>query len=374
MMMMMRNSMSATMQDGFGCAVTNRFMQLLDDESDPFDILREAEEEKRKKKKKEEAAAGKKGGAAAASKTGKKESQRDRRLPVSDSNWAGPAAVENSVPPQQLGQKRGFRKGEQQGLSEYRPTEIKNERIERRPVFREQRTYDEGSAEFGIERPVDRLERPMRGRGRGGMRGRGRGGPPPRNVDGFDQRGKRDFERHSGSDRTEIEQNAVTAAEEPAEAKTTEVPEGDAENKEGTGDAEGEDHWESEMSLDEWKMLQLQSKPKAEFNIRKPDASVLKKAVVIHKSKFKDGLKIEDEDDDEDGDHHYLRRPVNDITSQLDINFGSLSRPGRGGRGRGRGGRGRDRRVAETRPEILPELPQGLAPDPYDPEAFPALA
>lgn len=50
-------------------------------------------------------------------------------------------------------------------------------------------------------RPVDQGERP--GRGRGGGRGRGmRGGGNIRSTDGFDQRGKREFERHSGSDRT----------------------------------------------------------------------------------------------------------------------------------------------------------------------------
>lgn len=38
-------------------------------------------------------------------------------------------------------------------------------------------------------------------------------------------------------------------------------------------------------------------------------------------------------------DHHF-RKPANDITSQLEINFGDLGRPGRG-RGGGRGGRGR---------------------------------
>lgn len=38
-------------------------------------------------------------------------------------------------------------------------------------------------------------------------------------------------------------------------------------------------------------------------------------------------------------DGNFLRRSVNDITSLLDINFGSLGRPTRGGRGRGaRGG------------------------------------
>lgn len=40
-----------------------------------------------------------------------------------------------------------------------------------------------------------------------------------------------------------------------------------------------------EMSLDEWKAIQEQSRPKPEFNIRKADTKLPAKAVVIHKSK-----------------------------------------------------------------------------------------
>lgn len=53
-------------------------------------------------------------------------------------------------------------------------------------------------------------------------------------------------------------------------------------------------------------------------------------------------------------DSHICRRPVNDITSQLVINFGSLPRPGGGSRG-ARGGRGRGKQVGERgpRPEVV---------------------
>lgn len=40
-----------------------------------------------------------------------------------------------------------------------------------------------------------------------------------------------------------------------------------------------------EMSLDEWKAVQEQSRSKTEFNIRKADTKLPAKAVVIHKSK-----------------------------------------------------------------------------------------
>lgn len=75
---------ATTMQESFGCAVANRFHQLLDDESDPFDILREAERRKQQSKKREEAAvpAGRKpgpGGAAAVAAAAKRESQKERK-------------------------------------------------------------------------------------------------------------------------------------------------------------------------------------------------------------------------------------------------------------------------------------------------------
>uniref|UniRef100_A0A2I3GHA2 Uncharacterized protein n=1 Tax=Nomascus leucogenys TaxID=61853 RepID=A0A2I3GHA2_NOMLE len=60
-------------------------------------------------------------------------------------------------------------------------------------------------------------------------------------------------------------------------------------------------------------------------------------------------------------DHHF-QKPANDITSQLEINFGDLGRPGCGGRG-GQGGRGHGGRPTNA-----------SAPDVGDPEAFPALA
>lgn len=47
-----------------------------------------------------------------------------------------------------------------------------------------------------------------------------------------------------------------------------------------------------EMTLDEWKNLQEQNRPKPEFNIRKPETTVPSKAVVIHKSKYRDDVSI----------------------------------------------------------------------------------
>lgn len=80
--------MPGQLQEGFGCVVTNRFDQLLDDESDPFEILKAAET-----KKKEGAAAGSTKTAAQAAKQPKKESQKDRKNPLLDKKEESQAPV-----------------------------------------------------------------------------------------------------------------------------------------------------------------------------------------------------------------------------------------------------------------------------------------
>ncbi|KAM6964863.1 intracellular hyaluronan-binding protein 4-like [Aplochiton taeniatus] len=124
-----------------------------------------------------------------------------------------------------------------------------------------------------------------------------------------------------------------------------------------------------EMSLDEWKDLQELRRPKVEFNIRKAESKVPSKARVIHKSKPLKTPKVESVEEGEENNHG-IRRSVNDITARLDINFGSLPPPSRGGRGRGRGGP-----VPRPEREVGPKTSTAdvLAPDPDDPEDFPAL-
>lgn len=87
---------AAVMQENFGCSVANRFYQLLDDESDPFDVLREAERRQQQGKKRDEAAPvgrravphGRGGG-------GRRETQKGRRQPQSF-----PALSPAAAPPQ----------------------------------------------------------------------------------------------------------------------------------------------------------------------------------------------------------------------------------------------------------------------------------
>uniref|UniRef100_A0A3B1IE15 SERPINE1 mRNA binding protein 1b n=1 Tax=Astyanax mexicanus TaxID=7994 RepID=A0A3B1IE15_ASTMX len=369
--------MPGHLQDGFGCVVTNRFDQLLDDESDPFEILKAAES----KRKEAAGAAGRT--AAQAAKQPRREAGKDRKNPLSDKKEEAQAPV----PLKKDGMRRVGRKQDQQGQSggpphhqgapgEGRPAE---RRADRRPP-RERRFEKpaEDKPEGGdaaVDKPVG--DRPPRGRGggRGGRGGRGRG---MGRGDGFDSRGKREYERHSGSDKsgqksddkrggagshnwgttkeeasnTEVEQTA--APETPAEGE--EHAPADSENKENEVE-EVKEEGPKEMTLDEWKAMQNKERAKVEFNIRKPNEgedAQWKKGYVLHKSKSKDAARpsgglIEAAEpepetlqkgasDEGAGDHHF-RKPANDITSQLEINFGDLGRPGRGRGGSPRGPR-----------------------------------
>ncbi|XP_015211031.1 SERPINE1 mRNA-binding protein 1 isoform X4 [Lepisosteus oculatus] len=406
--------MPGHLQEGFGCVVTNRFDQLFDDESDPFEVLKAAEN-----KKKDGAATATAKTAAQAAKQPKKESQKDRKNPLPDKK----EETQAPVPLKKEGIRRVGRRPDQQsphqgqqsqqqgsqqqgGQGEGRPGD---RRPDRRPP--RDRRFDKPAeekpegGEFSVEKSAG--ERPLRGRGggRGGRGGRGRG---MGRSDGFDSRGKREFDRHSGSDRSlkpeekrggSGSHNWGTVKDELSELDqsnvTEETPEGeehpvaDSENKENEVE-EVKEEGPKQMTLDEWKAMQDKERAKVEFNIRKPNEGTdgqWKKGYVLHKSKSEDkpaGTLIDSAEmeadsttfcqkahaDEASGEHHF-RKPANDITSQLEINFGDLGRPGRG-RGGPRGGRGRGGRPVRGGRS---DKPGGVSvPNVDDPEAFPALA
>ncbi|KAM9326453.1 SERPINE1 mRNA-binding protein 1 isoform 2-T2 [Gastrophryne carolinensis] len=385
--------MPGHLQEGFGCVVTNRFDQLFDDESDPFEVLKAAEN-----KKKEAVGGAQAKTAAQAAKQPKKESQKDRRNPLPDKK-------EEPTPPVALkkeGIRRVGRRPDQQQPPQQQPPQQPTSQVpqgEGKPIDRRQtdrrppreRRFDKPAeekgegAEFSVDRPLG--DRPPRGRGGPSGRGRGGRGRGLGRGDGFDSRGKREFDRHSGSDRagpkhedkrggsgshnwgtvkdelSELDQSVVT--EETPE--TEEQPVADTENKENEAEVPKEEG-PKEMTLDEWKAMQDKERSKVEFNIRKPNEGAdgqWKKGFVLHKSKSEE-VHAECE-----GLDHHFRKPANDITSQLEINFGDLGRPGRGrGGSSGRGGRGRGGRPSRGGRTDKSSV---SAPDVDDPEAFPAL-
>eukprot|EP00063_Salmo_salar_P042497 XP_014017332.1 PREDICTED: intracellular hyaluronan-binding protein 4 isoform X2 [Salmo salar] len=252
------------------------------------------------------------------------------------------------------------------------------ERGARRGVLGERRTnQEEHPPEYSIQKPAYYAYGQVQG---GGYR----------NMDttgSFNLRGKREYERHSGTGISLEEKRGGRVAwnrgcvQDPISMGDVGVnvkPDaGGIPPEAGQQPAEmaGENHLsevegdvvvqvDMEMSLDEWKALQERSRPKAEFNLRKLDCKVPSKARVIHKSKRIENLKaVSVEEQEEDCHFPSLRRSANDITSHLEFNFGSLLRPSRGGRGQGRGGRGG-----------MTEKAYILAPNPEDPDDFPALA
>ncbi|XP_006862489.1 PREDICTED: plasminogen activator inhibitor 1 RNA-binding protein isoform X2 [Chrysochloris asiatica] len=401
--------MPGHLQEGFGCVVTNRFDQLFDDESDPFEVLKAAENKKKEAGGGGVGGPGAKSAAQAAAQTNsnaagkqlRKESQKDRKNPLPP-NASVADKKEETQPPVALkkeGIRRVGRRPDQQLQGEGK---IIDRRPERRPP-RERRfekpLEEKGEGgEFSVDRPI--IDRPIRGRG-GLGRGRGGRGRGMGRGDGFDSRGKREFDRHSGSDRSGLKHedkrggsgshNWGTVKDELTEYPryiqkqmsyncsdldqsnvTEETPEGeehpvaDTENKENEVE-EVKEEGPKEMTLDEWKAIQNKDRAKVEFNIRKPNEGAdgqWKKGFVLHKSKSEEAHA-----EDSVMDHHF-RKPANDITSQLEINFGDLGHPGHGGRG-GRGGRGRGGRPNRG---SRTDKSSASAPDVDDPEAFPALA
>ncbi|KAF4077554.1 hypothetical protein AMELA_G00209470 [Ameiurus melas] len=345
----MKELIEETPDSGYSCAVANRFGRLLDDESDPFDLLYQAQIKNEKRKKKDELKK-----VVTSAKSSKKESQRDRKAVVRvEDNPADRAAAAQKRPVRATPEDRG----------------------ERHVSFSE----GEVSLGYSIERPGELFDRAARGRG--GGRGRGvRGVGYSRSADGFDPRGNavpflcrsvRPEEKRGGSGPRNwgsMRDHVSAVAEGTHNEETVEGDElpdtAETELENGPVDAEEVIEVAIEMSLDEWKAIQEQSRSKAEFNIRKAETKLPPKAVVIHKSKRlkEHGLGLNEED-------LVYRRPTNDITCQVDINFGSLGRPTRGGRG-GRGGRGRGAPATQRSLQKYSEV----APNPDDPEDFPALA
>ncbi|XP_061680871.1 SERPINE1 mRNA-binding protein 1-like isoform X2 [Syngnathoides biaculeatus] len=408
--------MPGQMQEGFGIAVTNRYDQLLDDESDPFELMKQAQAEA--KKKKEPPAPGAAKSAAQTAKMPKKESQKDRKTPLTDKKAEPQAPVplkKEGAGMRRMGRKpegeaprpQGGQQAEARPPPDRRPIDRRAPRRFERPVG--ERAEKPEGGEFSVEKPVG--DRPMRGRGGGGRGFRGGRGRGIGRSDGFDSRGKREFDRHSGSDRSglkgeekrggsgshnwgtvkdelnELDQSNVT--EENTEGE--EHPPADSENKENEVE-EVKEEGPKEMTLDEWKAMQDKDRAKVQFNIRKANEGAdWNKGFVLHKSKAtgKKGELIEPESiESKMEEESHFRKPANDITSQLEINFGDLGRPGRGrggprgGGGGGRGGRGRGGPphgerggdASRTTRGGRPEKSITSVPNVDDPEAFPALA
>ncbi|KAL6114007.1 habp4 [Pungitius sinensis] len=347
--------------DTYGCAVANRYGDLLDDDADPFELINQVGMENNKKKQDKEK-----------KDKQKKLSQKDRRIAYATPD---PAPVHNQ-------QQKHALPGSVLVRGNVRDVAIERAALGERWANKE--VYPQ---EFSISRPSYNADSDLRNRGVNRGRRGSRGGGY--SADNFNLRGKREFDRQSGTGISPEEKRGGSGRwnwgsfEESVKNESMDmISHNPVKSEEAQTRAESDDQNRTiedngevmvqvamEMTLDEWKALQETSRPKAKFNIRKSENKIPTKAKVIHKSKHTETVKEGILEELEEGT--FLRKSVNDITSLLDINFGSLGRPSRGGRGRGsRGGLA----SRPERPKPTWETEDGLAPNPDDPEDFPALS
>ncbi|XP_015113543.1 plasminogen activator inhibitor 1 RNA-binding protein isoform X2 [Diachasma alloeum] len=388
------------MENSYSITVTNKFSLALDEDEDPLELLKVREQEKEAKKKE---------------KLSEKENKSKQPEPTK------PAGVK---PP-----KPRVIKDNQEHQKVQKPQENKKEQVEKKPSQprssgndRNVKFSGESREEYNNRRNREDGDRPPRGHGgdmrrgppsgegrdnrefrnresgdgprgefgdrrgprSGGPRGAGSGGPRggsrggPRGArSGFDSRGKREFDRQSGSDKTQTRHNYSGVkpvdkkdgagshnwgthndeieeslnndhqdwntdkpdAENPnisSELKDGETPAADASAEEKPAEEEAK-----ELTFDEWKALRG-ARAKPTYNLRKAgegeDLTRWKKMYALEKKK--EGAEEEDEEEEDyDAAVEYPQRVgrqkrVYDIEIQFtDSRRGGSGRGGRGGRG-----------------------------------------
>lgn len=344
----------------YGVVVNNKFALFENEDEDPLEVLQRTQEEAERK-----------------AKTGAKENTTNTKSKVAVKNAKNvtkPAAKTDAKPQptKVLGSVQESKvkptaqnvPPRRDNVAEKPPRFRQNENVQRRPPREDNRDQPRADGEFRTDRN-DQPSEEFRGRGNARRgRGQGRGGA---SDGGFDRFGKREFERHSGSDRTglkpvdkregggahnwgtiadavaeqEMLANAKTAPEQSAE---TDAPNVSSEEQPAEVEVvEGED--EKQMTLDEWKALQTRERAKPSFNLRKPGEGVQtapewKKMVVLKKKVNEEGQEEDDEEEEEEDDDAHGKQKQT-VPIQIRFNDSGSRGGGFGGRrGRGRGGPG----------------------------------
>ncbi|XP_046332587.1 plasminogen activator inhibitor 1 RNA-binding protein-like isoform X1 [Haliotis rufescens] len=373
------------MENQYGIAIKNRFLTMVDIDDDPLEFLKQQEAAKTKKEKSSKSKQSGKKVANAPSEGKVKEQNAQRKEEKERVNSAKPSergGRGGRREPREIRENDGERRPHRrQGPREYRDNRGGDENVP--PEFRER---PEGSS-GGFNREGGERGR-GRGRGRGGFRG-GRGGRGGGFRDNDRERGerqgfgappgsKRDFDRHSGSDKTGVK--AVEKKEgggarnwgsykddlaEPQETEERAPAEETTENFELNESAEGEqpagesEDQPKQMTLDEWKALQKNERSKPKYKIRKAgegEEAQWSKGTAYTKKRT--GSEDEDEED-EDDEFEDEKRHGNKNLLDIKITFNDPVRRGRGGRrprdgrGRGRGGSGRgERKPRDSAPRM----------------------
>ncbi|KAK2191517.1 hypothetical protein NP493_49g09075 [Ridgeia piscesae] len=379
------------MESQYGIAVTNKYELFLNEDEDPLEILRLQEEAKLKKK--DDKPTKKDGKHDKAAKSAKTKQNKKVLTPVQDQkNVLDPNIIKKD-------DKSRNRPTRDQGDDKLRKPRENRDGFNREP-FREnrdsgppRRREDRGDRErndMGGNRGGERGRGFGRGRGGGRGGGRGRGGST---EGGFDRFGKRDFERHSGSDKTGVKavdkregggaHNWGNVRDDIENVKATNKRDGGGAHNWGstkddiqeqlndTNVSESNPEWSAteetenrepkhplltvmmkdpwnqslkepaEMTLDEYREMERKNRVQAAFKIRRAgegvDGDQWKKTYVLKKTPQ------EEEDEEEYDEEEYEERhgrPKNIL--DIEITFSDNPRRGRGRRGgTGVGGRGR---------------------------------
>ncbi|XP_045785640.1 plasminogen activator inhibitor 1 RNA-binding protein-like [Maniola jurtina] len=395
------------MENSYGVGIVNRYALFLDDESDPLDAIKAREQAKEQKKKTKDAEKENKGkpevkpkGGSVVVRKGIKETQNvksvENKSGDQQKNKGPPRTTDRNTerPPPRRREERP-QNGAVENKEGARPP--RRDFGDRRPNF-ERRNFNENPE--GGERRGPRPPREPR---------EGQRGPRP----GYDGRGKREFDRRSGSDKTGVkpvdkregagphnwgtikddldELNKTGSEGEAAEEKPADAAaagDGQQPEPERAPPAEEEPR---ELTLDEYKALRNAARAQPQYNLRKAgegeDLSQWKNLVLLEKKKEAEQAEHEEEDDEEYDIADYPQR-VGRQKRVLGIEFtfndtarrgGTGGRGGRG-RGRGRGGRGGGApggapREPEVPPEERPAARSQVAPPKVDDSKdFPSLS
>ncbi|XP_029167558.1 plasminogen activator inhibitor 1 RNA-binding protein-like [Nylanderia fulva] len=384
------------MENEYTVTVTNKFLLELDESEDPLEVLKVREQEKEAKKKERISEKENKskqqqqqqqqpqdGQKAANNKTPKSRVIKDAQQPPSKTQDPKKDQVEKkATQPRTTGGDRNVKfSSESREERNNRRNREEGEKPRGQGEFRRGGPPSEGREprEFrNTSENTQRVEYGERRGARGGMRNMGgpRGPRGPRGRVGFDNRGKREFDRQSGSDKTgikpvdkkdgagshnwgthndEIEEslNQETQEWNNEKPETEPQPTTEVKNGETTADTTVEEkpaeEETRELTLDEWKALRS-NRAKPQYNLRKAgegeDLSRWKKMYALEKKK-EGNEEEEDEEEDYDAAAEYPQR-VGRQKRVLGIEI-QFSDSRRGSGGRGRGGRGRGDRMNNGR-------------------------
>ncbi|XP_018565722.1 plasminogen activator inhibitor 1 RNA-binding protein isoform X6 [Anoplophora glabripennis] len=327
------------MENTYGIGVANRYALFLDDESDPLETLSLKEQEKELKKKnkiaekenkvKTEPAKGKPTNAQ--KKTAKETNHKAQENKRDDSKPTHQRSNADGKPERE----RNFNKFNNENREERNNRRNREDKPYNGPSENRDREDRPRREQFG-----DNFENRNRDRGERGERrepraiGNKPGGPrgPRRAFD--DRRGKREFDRQSGSDKTEADRPNNDVDQSWGEDVKPEIvePEKKEETEVETAPVEEEP---KELTLDEWK-AQRAGRLKPQYNIRKAgegeDPSQWKKMFELRK---KEKEEVGESDEEEyDASEYPQRVGRQKHILDIDIQFNDNRRPG-GGRGRG---------------------------------------